>query len=123
MKNESNENIAAPAYSESFDGPIAAPDHHKVIFEDERVRIMEFKVPPGDVVPVHTHRWSSINYVLRHSDFLSFDANGNLKLDSRTGQLEIKEGEVFCLPPFPPLHSVQNIGESELRGISVELKN
>ena len=123
MKNESNENIAASVYSESFDGPVAAPEHHKVIFEDERVRIMEFKVPPGDLVPLHTHRWASVNYVLRLSDFLSFDAEGKLKLDSREGNFGGKEGEAFCLPPFPPLHSVENIGDREMHGISVELKN
>src|SRR5215203_6659464 len=94
--------------ADGFDGPVAAPEHHKVIFENERVRIMEFKVPPGDVVPAHTHRWATINYVVSLSDFLSYDADGNLKLDSRSGQFGAKEGEVFCLPPFPPLHSVEN---------------
>jgi quercetin dioxygenase-like cupin family protein len=84
---------------------------------------VEFKVPPGGVVPVHTHRWSTINYVIRLSDFLSFDADGNLKLDSRNNQFGTKEGEVFCLPPFPPLHSVENIGEHEMHGLSVELKD
>ena len=123
MKNENIEKESASVYSESFDGPVAAPEHHKVIFEDERVRIMEFKCPPGDVVPLHTHRWASVNYVLRLSDFLSFDADGNLKLDSREGKFGGKEGEAFCLPPFPPLHSVENIGDREMHGISVELKN
>jgi quercetin dioxygenase-like cupin family protein len=123
MKNENNENQLTQLYLEAFDGPVAAPDHHKVIFENDRVRVMEFRVKPGDIVPVHTHRWSSINYVLRLSDFLSYDSGGNLKLDSRTGQFESKEGDVFCLPPFPPLHSVENIGESEMHGISIELKD
>ncbi len=123
MKSENNKNKPAAIDAEAFDGPLAAPEHHKVIFENERVRIMEFKVPPGDVVPAHTHRWSTINYVLRLSDFRSYDADGNLKFDSRTEQFGTKEGEVFCLPPFPPLHSVENIGTDEMHGISIELKN
>jgi hypothetical protein len=123
MKNENNQHKPAQVLPESFDGPIAAPEHHKVIFENEQVRIMEFRVQPGETVPVHTHRWSTINYVLSLSDFLSYDADGNLKLDSRTGNFGTEEGEVFCLPPFPPLHSVVNIGTGEMRGISVELKD
>lgn len=123
MKNENNENLLAQSSSESFDGPVAAPDHHKVVFENERVRILEFRVKPGEVVPAHTHRWPTVNYVLRLSDFLSFDADGNLKLDTRRGQFAAKEGEVFCLPAFPPLHSVENIGRHELLGVTVELKD
>lgn len=107
----------------SLDGPVAAPEHHKVIFENERVRVVELRVKPGDTIPVHTHRWATVNYVVNHSDFLSYDADGNLKHDSREAQSEIKEGAAFFLPSFPPLHSVENIGDSELRGVSVELKN
>jgi quercetin dioxygenase-like cupin family protein len=117
MKNELTE-----TQLEYLDAVFAAPDHHRVIFEDERVRVMELRIKPGEIVPVHTHRWASVNYVLSLSDFLSYDAYGNVKLDSRTDESEIKQGGVFCLPPFPPPHSVENIGGCELIGISVELK-
>ena len=123
MKKKREENLAVLSLPESFDGPVAAPEHHKVVFENERVRIMEFTVPPGDVVPVHTHRWQSINYVFSLSDFISFDADGNVKFDSRKDRFAAKEGEAFCLPPLPPLHSVENVGKGEMRGISVELKD
>lgn len=29
---------------ESFDAPIAAPEHHRVIYENDRVRMMELRV-------------------------------------------------------------------------------
>ena len=123
MKNEHQENNINHLDMERFDAPLAAPEQHKVVFENERMRIIEFKVKPGEFVPVHTHRWASVNYVLRLSDFLSYDADGNLKLYSRTGGFGGREGEAFCLPPFPPLHAVENIGEREMHGISVELKD
>jgi quercetin dioxygenase-like cupin family protein len=122
MKDENIKHELIERSLASLDAPLAAPEHHRVIFENERVRVMELKVDPGEVVPVHTHRWTSVNYVVKHSDFLSFDADGNVKLDSRTDNSEIKEGAVFCLPPYPPPHSVENIGTSKLHGISVELK-
>src|SRR5215204_2066131 len=123
MKDEIKENQTARAVSENLDAVIAAPAQHKVIFENERLRIVEFKVKPGEFVPVHTHRWASINYVLKLGDFLSYDADGNLKLDSRTGKTDIKQGAVFELPPFPPPHAVENVGDGEMHAISVELKD
>ena len=113
---ESPENLA-------LDGVVAAPDHHRVVYEDERVRLVELRVPPGDLVPVHTHRWPTINYVLGWSDFQSYDAEGRLKLDSRTDASEIREGAVFRLPALPPPHAVKNVGDRLLLGISVELKD
>jgi quercetin dioxygenase-like cupin family protein len=106
-----------------LDGPVAAPEHHKVIFENDRVRVVDFRVPPGDSVPPHTHRYATVNYVITVSDFLSFDRDGNLKHDSRNGDSEQREGAVFCLPAFPPVHSVKNIGCGEIRGVTVELKD
>jgi hypothetical protein len=123
MKEQDQTDVADARSSVAFDGPIAAPEHHKVIFENDRVRVVDFRVKPGDTVPLHTHRWPTVNYVIALSEFLSFDRNGNLKLDSRDGEAPQREGSVFYLPAFPPLHSVENIGNGEMRGIAVELKD
>ena len=123
MKNDNNNTEIHPGFPAALDGPIAAPEHHRVVFENEQVRVMEFRVPAGDIVPAHTHRWPSINYVFSLSDFLSYDADGRVKFDSRTERFGAKEGEAFCLPAFPPVHSVKNIGGTEMRGISIELKD
>lgn len=123
MKDMIKNELAAEMLPISMDGVIAAPDHHKIIFENERVRVVEFKVSSGDTVPLHTHRFPTVNYVLKLSEFLSYDSKGNLKLDSRTGEVSQKEGTVFYLPAFPPLHSVENVGANELHGIAVELKD
>lgn len=123
MKDENRKTGSLQKMPELLDAVAVAPEHHKVIYENEQLRIIEFRLKPGETVPVHTHRWPSISYVLSLSDFLSYDTHGNIKLDSRMGHSEIKQGEVFCLPPFPPPHSVENIGETEMHAISVELKN
>jgi quercetin dioxygenase-like cupin family protein len=123
MKNKNGKNQSVETEAHFLDAAIAAPEQHRVVFENERVRITDFRVKPGETVPAHTHRWASVNYVLSLSDFLSYDGDGNLKLDSRTGKTDIKEGSAFCLPPFPPTHSVENIGETDIHAISVELKD
>jgi hypothetical protein len=44
-----------------LDGIVAAPDHHRVIFENDRVRVLETIIRSGDVTPLHlaTARWLS----------------------------------------------------------------
>jgi hypothetical protein len=39
---------------------VAAPAHHKVIFENDRLRVLEVTLEPNDEEPVHHHRWPSV---------------------------------------------------------------
>lgn len=123
MKEKNTTNETTTELLESLDGPVAAPQHHRVLFENDRVRVIDLRLGPGDTVPLHTHRWATVNYVISPSDFRSFDSDGNLKVDSRAANLAQSEGSVFYQPAFPPLHSVENIGDEEMRGIAVELKD
>ena len=42
------------------DAVTAAPDQHRVLFEDEHVRVMEILLPPLAVEPVHIHALPSV---------------------------------------------------------------
>jgi len=108
-------------WPDSLDAVIAAPRHHKLMFENERVRILEVRIPPGDFVPVHTHRWPSAIYVAKQSDFIRRDGEGNVLFDSRTVGPPPTEALVQWVPPLPP-HSVENVGTNEILLISAELK-
>ncbi len=114
-------NAQAWSWPAELDAVIAAPRHHKLLFENERVRVLEVRIPPGDLVPVHTHRWSASIYVARQSDFLRRDQNGNLIFDSRTMGPPPTKPLAQWTPPLPP-HSVENIGSNEILLISTELK-
>ena len=70
-------------WPDSLDALVAAPNHHKLLFENERVRILNTSIPEGDRVPIHTHRWSSVLYILSWSDFVRYDDKGKVLLDSR----------------------------------------
>ena len=52
----------------SLDAMAAAPDHHEVLLENDRVRVLDSIVGPGDSTPVHTHRWPSVLYIIGFSD-------------------------------------------------------
>ena len=44
----------------ALDAVIADPKHHKVLFENERLRVLELTLEPKDEEPVHHHRWPSV---------------------------------------------------------------
>ena len=61
----------------------AAPDYHRVLFENERVRVLDTRLPAGEQTPVHAHESPAALYVLSWSDFIRRDANGNVLADNR----------------------------------------
>jgi len=109
-------------WSDSLDAMVAAPEHHEVLLENERVRVLDSRIKPGDTVPVHTHRWASVLYILGTSDFIRYDPEGNVVFDSRSIESSIEAGTVTWSGPLSA-HSVRNVGETEIRVISVELKD
>jgi quercetin dioxygenase-like cupin family protein len=52
-----------------LDGVTAAPDHHKVLFENDQVRVIETTVRVGDTTPVHTHP-RTVMYVVAGDQFI-----------------------------------------------------
>lgn len=109
-------------YDDSLDALIADGKHHKLVMENEHVRVLETTIPPGAHTAVHTHRWPSVLYMLSVSDFLRYDEQGNVITDSRAAAQPTPMGGAVYVPPMPP-HSVRNIGSSDIRMINVEWKD
>ncbi|MEI9814314.1 MAG: hypothetical protein WDO18_17470 [Acidobacteriota bacterium] len=112
------ENTAWPWPAE-LDALIAAPKYHTLILENEQMRLLDTRIPAGETVPVHTHRWPGVYYTLRFSHFVRRDGEGNVLFDSRT--LAGPMSEAAYLENLPP-HSVENVGDVDIHLISVELK-
>jgi hypothetical protein len=105
-----------------LDALTAAPANHRLLLENDRVRVLETVVAVGASTPVHTHRWASVEYVLSATDFVRRDGGGNIVFDTRLGGAELRPSEALWSEPFPP-HSVENVGHTELQVIMVELKD
>jgi hypothetical protein len=103
-----------------LDAMITAPDHHAVLFENERVRVLDTRLTPGQRTPVHAHEWPAALYVISWSDFLRRDDQDNIMVDSRDRAVPAL-GAALWLDPLPP-HSVENIGSVDLHIIAVEMK-
>jgi hypothetical protein len=105
-------------WPDALDAVIAAPGHHHLVLENERVRVLDTHIPVGDTVPLHTHRWPAVYYVVQASDFIRRDQDGNVTLDSRDGPPRGAANFFEFLAP----HSIENVGDVEIHLISVELK-
>ena len=108
-------------WPDSLDAVVAAPEHHAVVLENDRVRVLLARVEPGDTVPLHTHRWPGVQYLVSLADFVRSDGDGNVLVDSRGLDLP-KEGAVaLWSEPLPP-HTLENVGDHPIDAIVVELK-
>jgi hypothetical protein len=105
-----------------LDAMIAAPQYHRVLFENEHVRVLDTHANPGDTVPVHTHCWPGVLYVLGVSDFVRRDPEGTVLLDTRESASHAPLGSAVWGDALTP-HSLENVGSQQLRNITVELKH
>jgi len=104
-----------------LDALIAAPQHHKLLFENEWVRILDTSIPAGEMTRVHVHQFPSALYFLSWSHFIRYDAEGNVIVDSRTLAKTPAIGAALWSGPLTP-HALKNIGTNDLHVISVEVK-
>ena len=89
------------------------PDKYKVVFENERVRVLEYRDSPGDETSPHEHP-DSVMYTLSNFDRCLIGTGG----ESRDVTLE--QGEVRWLDA--QTHSGRNTGETPTHVLFVELK-
>jgi quercetin dioxygenase-like cupin family protein len=85
----------------------------KIKFENERVRVLEAELPPGVKEQVHSHP-AYVIYVLAGGKYRNYAADG------KTTEGELKTGEVLYRDPLT--HAAENIGNTTMHLILVELK-
>lgn len=105
-----------------LDALIASPQHHKLLFENEFVRVLDTYIAAGEITHVHTHQYSASLYIVSWSDFIRYDAEGNVIVDAKALGLSAAAGSALWSGPLAP-HALKNVGENDLHVISVELKN
>jgi hypothetical protein len=109
-------------WPETLDALVAAPRHHRLILENDRVRVLDTRIAPGETVPAHTHRWPAVNHIHGWSDFVRRDGGGKVLVDTRGRPAPASLPFAVWSEPLPP-HTLENVGASELHVISVELKD
>lgn len=101
------------AAANAQDPAVTDPNNYKVILENERTRVLDYRDRPGEKTSQHRHP-DSVLYAL--SDFdrrLTFP-------DSTSKILHLKTGDVFFLPA--QVHTGENIGSTDTHVLLVEFK-
>jgi quercetin dioxygenase-like cupin family protein len=97
-----------------LDAVRAAPDTHKVAFENAFVRVLEVHVPPGKVEPRHRHPHGLSVYFT--------DWEVRITVDGRAPQVNQRKAGTFAWSDAV-IHSVENVGKSEGHVLRIELKH
>jgi len=96
----------------SLDPVQTNPDHYSVVFENERVRVLEYEDVPGDATTPHEHP-DSVMYTL--SSFRRRLMSGDFEME-----VELEAGTAIWLPA--QVHHAKNIGDTATHVVFVELK-
>jgi quercetin dioxygenase-like cupin family protein len=90
-----------------------APHVYKVLFENERVRILDVRIEPGDRTEMHSH-----------PDFFYYGlSGGKVKFTTpagETAELELPEGASMWQEAHD--HATENVGGTTMRGLFFEPK-
>ncbi len=95
-----------------LDPVVSNAQHYRIVFENERVRVLEYSDQPGDRTTTHWHP-DSVMHTL--SSF-----RRRLSTDGGQRDVEIPVGTTAWLPAQQ--HSGENIGDTPTHVIFVELK-
>jgi hypothetical protein len=95
------------------DPTLTDPDKYKVIFENERVRVLEYRDEPGEQTSPHEHP-DSVMYTLSSFDRRLVGAAGEIR------DVTLAPGEVRWLDA--QTHSGYNTGDTPTHVLFVELK-
>jgi beta-alanine degradation protein BauB len=103
---------AATIWGMSLDPAATNPDHYKVVFENDQVRVLEYQDRPGESTTPHEHP-DSVMYTL--STFRRRLVSGDVQRE-----VELEAGVVGWLPAQK--HHGENIGDTPTHVLFVELK-
>jgi hypothetical protein len=90
-----------------------SPQLYNVRFENDRVRVLEYRLKPGEKEPMHSHP-PGVVYVLSDAAFRSIAADGSTSDGpSAVGEVHWRDFTT---------HAAENIGKTEAHALAIELK-
>ncbi len=83
---------------------------------------LDANIAAGEITNMHTHQYPASLYIVSWSDFIRYDADGNVIVDSKALSLSFPSGTALWSGALAP-HALKNVGTNDLHVISVEIKN
>lgn len=98
-----------------LEATVAAPQHHKVLLENDEVRVLEVTVEPGVREPLHVHRYPAVMIIDTSPHMVEHLQDGTSR------DLGVRPPGVRWFPVVQG-HAMENVGSVPLHAIRVELK-
>ena len=95
------------------DPTVVAAHAYSLIEENDRVRILKYRLGPGEVTAMHWHP-DHVAVTQTPARFRFTTPDGD------TSEVEVGEGEVFFVGEGA--HTTENLGEAEAYGFDIEIK-
>ncbi len=106
--------LAVASFTAHGQDPVTtSPKYYKVLLENDQVRVLEYRLKAGEKEPMHSHP-AGVVYVL---------SGARVKFsypDGRTEEKSAASGETIWREPTT--HAVENVGDTEVHAIAVDLK-
>jgi quercetin dioxygenase-like cupin family protein len=91
-----------------------SPQYYKVLLENDQVRVLEYRLKPGEKEPTHSHP-AGVVYFFGDSILRSTSADG------QAAEISGKAGDINWRNPLT--HALENIGKTEAHALAVEMKH
>jgi quinol monooxygenase YgiN/quercetin dioxygenase-like cupin family protein len=89
------------------------PENYKVLLENDRVRVLDFRLEKGAKEEAHAHPAHVVYVITGFKVRFTLPGGGTRIRETQAGQVLYSE---------PVIHASENIGETDAHGILVELK-
>ena len=87
---------------------------YDLLMENDKVRVMQMQLDPGQTSPMHNHPHDHVVYVLKDAKFkLSFP-------DGKSNEFQLNEGKALWLEAGS--HKTENIGSTKGHNLVIEIK-
>jgi predicted metal-dependent enzyme (double-stranded beta helix superfamily) len=106
----------------ALDAVIVAPEHHVVLYEDDFIRVLSVRLPPGETEKPHHHRFPSVMVIDRGIKARDFDGVTHQEIKR---PLPVEDRPVLpVVVRLQPqaLHYFENLDTKGFHGIRIEFK-
>lgn len=110
-------------WDESHDAMQASTKNHKILFENDEVRILEVVINPREKEDFHTHRLKSVFIVDALADMRYFGPQGEIQYERKAPPADVFCTSVTWKEP-EGLHAIENVSHDRvIHGIRIEIKD
>ena len=100
--------------ADPFQDPVkVSPDLYKVILDNDRIRVLDITLKPGEKSPMHSHPDFAVYALTDGKALFTFK-------DGKTKDIELKKGQ--CVWNDAMSHAAENTGKTDLHVLNIELK-